>query len=187
MTSLATVRAKIVATMNAVPGIGVVHGYEAFVKTEAKLKALYVRDGKLHGWQVRRVGPTSEKPYSEGVNEVIFNWRMRGFMALEDDTETGFDDLVEDIRTAFRLDPTLGGVVTTTVFPNSAGVQLDESLPVVFAGVLCHAVTLTLATLVLVEAGTILTDPDLGTAMPATMNASGNGEPRRVTTVGAEP
>ena len=81
---------------------------------------------------------------------VLTQWRIRGFMALSDaaGTEKTFDDLIDAAADAFRADPTLGGVVFSTLNPQSdeTGLQLVQSRPVLFAGVLCHSAELNLYT-----------------------------------------
>jgi len=72
-------------------------------------------------------------------------------MSLDDadSTELTFDTLIESIRDAFRDDDSLGGLIFSTVIDNKsnqAGVQVDETAPVLFAGVLCHSARLSLTT-----------------------------------------
>ena len=145
--SLATVRAAIVAKLTAISGIGRVHNYERFATTNSAFAELYASAGKILGWHVRRVSDET-RFLSFGLREVATNWEILGYASLSDAdaTEIALDTLVESIRAAFLADDTLGGAVVTITTPNAAGVQLADSGPVMFAGVLCHSVRLTLRT-----------------------------------------
>lgn len=76
-------------------------------------------------------------------------------MSLDDETqsELAFDNLIEAARDAFREDETIGGAVETTTVDGQAGLQLDDSGPSMFAGVLCHHARLSLATIGSAEVG----------------------------------
>lgn len=147
MATLAQIRAALVAKLVAIPGIGRVHDHQPYLKTEQKLKDLYLDNGRLLGWHVRRVGTHEVSP---AVGRFIERhlWLIQGIMAFDDTgaSELAFDDLIEAIRTAIRNDETLSGLVGGTADTDSAGVQVEDSLPVLFCGVLCHSVRLTLTT-----------------------------------------
>jgi len=147
MSDLATIRAAIVAKLQGVPGIGLVHDYERFAKSNSDFQTLYTTAGALLGWHVRRVR-TVERERGIGTYTTDHLWRIAGFMALVDGaaSEKAFDDLVEAIRTAFRADDELGGVVGTCIHEEFAGIRLDDSGPVMFAGVLCHGARMSLLT-----------------------------------------
>lgn len=151
---LEAVRAAIVARLNTVPDVGVVHDYQRYAGDLRKLAALYVTEvggrPQLRGWYVSRVA-TVETSAVSGSYAATHEWVLRGYMALDDaaESEIVFDRLVEQIREAFRGDDGLGGLVGSIVFDGSegstAGVQAQLE-PVMFAGVLCHAARLTLRT-----------------------------------------
>lgn len=151
MSDLATIRAAIVAALGSVPNVGLVHSYERFAQHEKAFRDLYQSGGQLLGWNVRRRA-TRESSDALGRWTVTHEWRISGFMALNDAaaTELEFDDLIEAARDVFRADETLGGVVATTVIGDGpddpAGLQLLESGPVMFCGVLCHSARLALFT-----------------------------------------
>lgn len=147
MPTIAQVRAAILGKLNGVAGVGVVHDYERYAASMAGLTALYKSGAQLKGWHIRRVA-TEERSPAVGRYAVTHRWQMRGFWSLDDSaaTEKSFDDLVETIRDAFRLDDTLGGVVATCTAEEVAGAQVVDSGPVMFGNVLCHAVRLALAT-----------------------------------------
>jgi hypothetical protein len=139
------IRAAIAAKIRGITGAGVVHTYERYAKTMGGLKALYLApdSGVLRGWHVRRV-TTVEHQLALGRYAVDHHWQLRGLMALDDAraSEESFDLLVEQIRDAFRADDTLDGLIATMIDDQKlAGLQVEESGPVMFAGeVLCHAV-----------------------------------------------
>lgn len=152
--TLPQIRAAIRAKLAGVAEIGAVHDYERYVQRANELQALYVVsiDGQdqLRGWFVRRVA-TIEQDLAAGAGGryvVQHTWRIRGYMALNDAnaSEIVFDALIEAIRDAFRADINLGGLVSSIETEDQAGIGVDESEPVLFAGVLCHACRLSLKT-----------------------------------------
>lgn len=147
MSDPATIRAAIASTLLGVDGIGLVHRYERYAKRNEDLKALYVDGGQLLGWHIRRVS-TRESSEELGRWVTVHVWEIKGFRAIEDGeaSELAFDDLVEDIRTEFRAHDTLAGAVDSCIVGQEAGIQVRESGPVLFAGVLCHYVRLGLNT-----------------------------------------
>lgn len=150
MLDLAAIRAAIVAKLMTVPGIGLVHDYERYAKAEKDFRDIYKSGERILGWHVRRV-TTRETSKIVGRHEGLIGWRIRGYMSIDDvaQSELEFDALIEAVRAAFRSDQTLGGSVDSIVTPDGqhlAGLQLDDSGPVMFAGVLCHGCTLSLTT-----------------------------------------
>lgn len=152
--TLAQLRAAIKAKVVAVANMGQVHDYERFVKEPSKLAQLYKSSAqtgdRIYGWHIRRT-QTVERLTDVGRNYEDHAWRLRGFMSLDDAdaTEKKFDDQIELMRDAFRADLTLGGLCDThfkEANGNVAGLQLEESEPVLFCGVLCHAAKLGLVT-----------------------------------------
>lgn len=141
------IRAAIVAKLRTLPDIGVVHDYERFARGEKDFRDLYQTGDRILGWHVRRVATTEKSPVL-GRWYTSHDWEIRGFMGLDDagQSEIVFDGLIEAIREAFRLDETLGIAGLFTVDADSAGVQLADSGPVMFGGVLCHSARLTLRT-----------------------------------------
>lgn len=151
--SLADVRTALVARLRAVPDIGIVHDRERNASDLAKLKALYVSPAhnQVRGWYVRRVA-TSETGNLQALTVEQARWRIVGVMSLDDAaaSELVFDGLIEQVRTAFAVDETLGGTVDQCSEPGNSdgacGIQLDDAGPVMFGGVLCHACRLSLTT-----------------------------------------
>lgn len=152
MADLETIRAAIVTTLNSVPDIGVVHGYERYSNDREALRKHYAAriDGadQLRGWFVsRRARLNARKGY--GGPMVTNVWQIRGYMGLADAeaTEQQFDALLEAVMAAFWADQNLGGaVVTTATLDTEAALNLEEAGPVLFAGVLCHSARLILRT-----------------------------------------
>lgn len=145
------VRAGLASLLRRVPGIGVVHEYERFTKNERQFQELYVRDGQLLGWHLRR-GTVKETIFDTQVFRVRTRWHIRGLAALVDSkaSELAFDALVDQVRRTFRRFPELkneeGRGYARTLTDEGAGVAVDESGPVMFAGALCHSVKLSLVT-----------------------------------------
>lgn len=156
MTPLQDLRAAIVAKLTGIAGIGVVHDRERYAHAMDALKALYVPAGEqqLRGWFVRRLGIRETGAVANRSIQTI-TWRIQGVMALDDAarSEIAFDNLIETIGDTFRADPTLGGLARTPKpEDDDAGVQVVDSGPVMFAGVLCHAARLALTTRQLIQA-----------------------------------
>ncbi len=145
--SVTEIRDAILDKFNDVNDIGKVHNRQRYTKDQMNFRAWFIENEKLLGWTVSRKS-SKEVPEDSLYNKAVHRWQIKGYMALEDaeETEILFDDLVEKLRASFRKDETLGGVVDSTYTDGIAGLQLDDTGPVMFAGVLCHAATLTLAT-----------------------------------------
>jgi len=150
MSTAAQIRAAIVATMRTVPGIGVVQDRERYAKDMPSLKAMYQASGKgLLGWFVRRQQIVETDRIQPRSVEYL-RWRIQGVMAFDDASasELVFDDLIEQLRAAFRANDTLSGTVAQCALAGGkeAGLQLDDAGPVSFAGVVCHGARLSLVT-----------------------------------------
>lgn len=156
MSHLAVIRTAIVATLAAVPQVGVVHAYERYVRGDNKFKQLYLYtppggEQQLRGWWVRRVGTVESSPNVSPRTRNVHTWRLRGYMALNDESasELVFDELVEAVRDAVRADPTFGGVADLGPLndgDNTDGAQVVDVGPVLFCGVLCHSALLEIRT-----------------------------------------
>jgi len=152
MPTLAEIREAIRVRVAAVPNIGRVNDYERYVTQMSDLKTLYIATiagaDQLRGWHIRRV--SARESYTAVNRWVVTNdWRIRGFMALDDSaaSEKTFDNLIEAIRDSFRANPTLTAEPDYSdiqMDEDRSGVQVPESGPVMFAGVLCHAARLDL-------------------------------------------
>lgn len=143
------IRDAIKTKMLTVANVGLVHTFERYAAGQAQLQALYVSNGRLLGWSIRL--PRSQRQSDAmGRLEITHTWQITGYMALDDGatSELTFDALVEALQDAFAADETLGGLVGGTVLEEDsiAGLQRDDSGPVMFCGVLCHSAKLRLLT-----------------------------------------
>jgi len=154
--SIIVVRNAIVARLASVADIGVVQPYERYATNLSELKALYwsAPHNSVHGWFVRRPNTAERGNILANTVEQI-RWRIVGVMSLDDaaGSELVFDGLIEAVRNAFAADETLGGTVDQTAVPDDgagngeSGIQLDDTGPAMFAGVLCHVCRLGLNTI----------------------------------------
>lgn len=144
------IREAIAAKIEGVADAGIVQRHERWAQRQDKFRARYEQDSKIKGWFVRRIRRRA-RVLTYAVNEVQHSWVIRGFRSFNDESasEIEFDRLIENIVEAFRADDTLGGTVITCTTPQAAGLQLNESAPVMFAGVLCHGAELELTTITL--------------------------------------
>lgn len=141
MTTLTDVRAYLKTTLESVSGIGVVHDYERYATRNKELADLYLAGGVLNGWHIRRLA-RFENEIRHKRFEIDTRWAIRGYYAIDDSaaSEKTFDNILEAACEAFRADSTAGGEVTfTSIDANRSGLQIVDSGPVMFAGVLCHA------------------------------------------------
>lgn len=147
-------RNAIVAKMLTVPGIGNVHGFERYAKALADFAAIFTDTGRVIGWIVERVS-WRDAPGSTTHTVIDYRWRIRGYMSLDDATqsELAFHALIDQLAAAFRADERLGDAVDTTIVDGRAGLQLDDAGNVKFAGILCHGARLSLVTRCTFEVG----------------------------------
>jgi hypothetical protein len=144
------IRNAIAGVISSVPDVGQVHTFERYAKDRSDMQKFYQTGTQILGWHIRRVRTTEDSPYLQRWSRV-YRWEIRGYLSLDDSeqTELQFDNLVEDICVAFRADDTLSGLVDTCIIGKEAGIQVLESYPVMFAGVLCHSAKLALNTRVI--------------------------------------
>lgn len=155
MSALATTRLALFELLASVPGIGRVHDRERYVRDEAKFRQLYLARfngaDQLRGWWFRR-SATAEVTLGVGRRMEVHTWQIRGYMALNDDegSELAFDELIEGLRDAVRTTADdHGSDVPWQPAPFDSptdGLQVLDSGPVLFCGVLCHSALLELKT-----------------------------------------
>lgn len=142
MPTLSQIRGAIAAKIATVANIGKVHQFERFAKGEKDFRVMYEHQGQIRGWNIRRIKRTATSKVL-GVRDVVNVWRISGFMSMSDadGSELVFDGLLDDLCAAFSADEDLGGLIAGTVLenPDVAGLQIEDSGPVMFAGVLCHS------------------------------------------------
>jgi len=148
------IRQAIAGKLAAASAAAKVHQFERYAVSQKDFRAFYEQDGKVAGWFVRRVA-WSETRVASTFDILVETWRIRGFFSLDDDaqSELAVDDVIDALCDAFRNDETIGGAVDTTAVDGEAGLQGEDSGPVMFAGVLCHGVTMRLKTQRSVEVG----------------------------------
>jgi len=146
MPEAAEIRTAIQTLMQGVADMGVVHDYERYTKHPAEFRALYLEQDpdtgkdRIRGWYVRRLARREASDYN-GRTRVTMTWRIQGYVSLDDETATEkvFDALLDALVAAFRADETLGSVVDSTIVGQDAGLQIEDTGPVYFGGVLCHS------------------------------------------------
>ena len=74
------------------------------------------------------------------------------YALLDPHLSAGGFAVVQTAGRAYRLDPTLGGAAVLSP-AEGAGIDLTDSTPVVFTGVLCHSATLQLTTHAYLDSG----------------------------------
>ena len=153
MPTIDQIRAAIAATIVSAVPAAAVHDYERFAADQAKFREFYLSgaapDQRILGYHVRRAS-TREVAESTGRWSIWHRWRIRGAMAVDDAdaSEKLFDAQIETIRTAFRADESLGGLIFGMVEASTGevGIQVLDEGPVMFAGVLCHFAEMRLTT-----------------------------------------
>jgi len=134
--SEATIRAAIVALVDAVTGVGPVYGRRRWVAEVKDVKSLFVESGHLNVWFVRRkktpAGHATQGPSHESRRHTF---HIEGFYGLDDaaDSEETFTTIVERVCTAIRGNYRLSG----TCFDNGPANVEDQDYRML-AGVLCH-------------------------------------------------
>ncbi len=146
MEKIDEIRNAIAEKIAALPGIGRVHTFERFAASEKGFRALYESNGRVLGWNVRRVNTKVRRENCMWVH--IHTWSIKCFSGIDDaaESELVFDRLVEAVRRAFQEDINLGGIVESTDEGGLSGIQVEDSGPVMFSGVLCHSARLSLTT-----------------------------------------
>lgn len=149
------IRDALKALFLTVPNVGQVHRYERYFRDESKFKDCYVYTPaggtkQLRGWWLRRKA-TQESSLGVGRTLEVNTWSIRGYMSLNDEAESEleFDAVIEAMRDKVRADPTLGGICEQSPLndgDNTDGLQLLDSAPVLFCGVLCHSAVMELRT-----------------------------------------
>lgn len=152
MATLSQIRAAIKTKIEGVADAGIVHDRERYAKNAADFMALFVTNGRLAGWTIRRFATAERRP-AIGRYVVSHRWKITGYRGFDDAnaSETAFDLVIEEVRDAFRADDTLGGLIVTQksadALDGPSGIQVESSLPVMFGTVLAHQAVLRLDTI----------------------------------------
>ena len=157
--TLAQSRDALVSLLGSVPGVGIVHHRERWASSEQAFRNLYVYTAvdpsvdafgaapHIRGWYVRRIETIELTENGRVLNE--HTWHIRGYLAFQDDigSELVFDELVERMRDAVRVTPTLGlpNLLGASI-AQERGLQVASAGPVLFCGALCHSALLELRT-----------------------------------------
>lgn len=133
--SLSLIRTEIKTILSGVSAVGTkVHEYERYAKTWEDYLAFFKSDGLIKGWTITRTS-TSEAKSTTTTNMRTHTFLIRGYFSLDDTaaTELTFQDIIEDIATAFRTNPRLNGKAF-----DCDPLQVDMVGLVMFGSVLCH-------------------------------------------------
>ena len=146
---MADVRERIAAILAAVEGVGNVHQYQRWSTDLNKFRELFkYQDSQgnesINGWIITRRS-TAKREFTSSQVQKVHLFEIRGYLGMQDSgaTELAFQDLLDDIETAFDADYTLSGACETTTpewGPGSglAGLQIVDVDLRMFGGVLCH-------------------------------------------------
>lgn len=158
--SVLLIRQAIVQVLGTVPNVGMVQPYERYAANLQQLKQFYwsATHNAVRGCYVRRLSAAITGRIDDEVEHI--RWRIVSLMAIDDDaqSELTFDALLDAKATAFRADDTLNDTVAQCTVPadgggsGEAGLQLEDSGPAMFGGVLCHVARLSLNTIRYLEA-----------------------------------
>ena len=142
----ATFRDEVKTTLEAVDGIGQVYDHMRLLTHWEKFKQDAVKDGRVNIWEITRLTMEEEleTPQNQGGVEGCFQDKhligIIGHFSVDDkkESEKTFQDLIDAIVEAFRVNNTLGGTVLIPQQPQVPGIGHE-----MFASVLCHAVQIT--------------------------------------------
>jgi hypothetical protein len=138
--SEALIRAQIKTDLEAVSGIGVVHGRERFSRSIAEYFSIMTSSAKINGWVIHRQS-TGAKDYPIGHIEREYKYAIHGLYEIDDlaDSETAVQALVEAIFTKFAGDRKLGGTAQSSELLQVDSIDTDE-----LGGRLFHIVDLSI-------------------------------------------
>ncbi|MBA7676883.1 hypothetical protein ES703_85128 [subsurface metagenome] len=133
--SLSLIRDEIKSILLGVSGVGTkVHDYERYAKTWEEYLAFFKSNGLIKGWTITRTA-TPEAESTTTTNMRTHTFLIRGYYSLDDSagTEKTFQDIIENIAAAFRVNKRLNGQAF-----DSGPLQVDMVGNVLFGSVLCH-------------------------------------------------
>ena len=142
MSTYTDLRDSIVAIMQGIPDIGMVHGKVRYAADMTRYLDLFkVTLGgtpQIRGWTVTResmdVSPSS---FTSASNEEIYNMIIRGMVGLSDalDTEATLQDLADEVVHTLNTHTDMG-ISTVVDYSPAAHIRLFEVRQ--FGSVLCH-------------------------------------------------
>lgn len=132
-----TALAAVKSTLQGVANIGNVHDYVRWHKDWPNMLTMFKvtsPTSQIRTWDISRKS-TSETEKACRTNLRVHDFRIRGFMSLDDSaaTEKTFQTLLEAVAAAFRNKPTFSGTVLI-VDP----LQIENVDHVMVGDVLCH-------------------------------------------------
>lgn len=137
--SLATIRSQIKTEIETIvtTSIGTVYDYKRYSNDWVTYKNLFIRDSKVHTWEIERLSfERTEKGGSGGAEFIKHDFVIRGFYSFDDKLESDKvfqDSYVELICQEFMNNPNLGGVADIINMPISG--TLTKGM---LGEVLCH-------------------------------------------------
>lgn len=139
--------------LDGIAAIGHVYYGRPYSSNETELRNLFVHNNKINAWTIERVSFV-ESPRNLTSNLTDTTWQINGFYAydLASNSHIEFNEMVDAIRTAIRDDDDLGGVVSTCIVGDRAGIQgntIDHAWLANNITMLCHIVELILTTRIL--------------------------------------
>jgi len=141
------IQQALVDLVAAIPDIGLVQPYERYAARQAELRALYMVNGAVRGWHVKRAAWSGRRLVS-GRRLITTTWTITGFASFRDAEASELDwaAKADAIVDGYAADPTLGGLVRGLPAGEAEGVQVIELTPVMFTEILCHRARLELVT-----------------------------------------
>lgn len=150
MSVYADILADIVAKLEAVPGVGLVHDYERQAVDLAKFIALFKHEpsGQIRGWEVtRRAVPEHRRGAIFRHHRFVLN----GYLGLKDAdaTSKAMQELADAVCDAFReavpADPAAPWLYQNGDEPEESPCQVERIEDRMFGGVLCHCAEIALS------------------------------------------
>ncbi len=134
--SLQTIRDEIVTIIQGVSGVSNVHDYQRNIWDASAFRKNFVdTDNRVHAWTVTRIKTLEEIETDDHLHTRTFDFMIRGVLSMvdADATEKIFQDLVEDICSAFRGDRTINNAAADSRPPQV--LVVDHRW---FSKILCH-------------------------------------------------
>ncbi|GJM12791.1 MAG: hypothetical protein DHS20C12_11940 [Pseudohongiella sp.] len=158
MSNFTDVRNAIKAKIESVADVGTIQPRERFSKNNKELKAFYTTEigdtgeYKLIGGFLRRVTYAGQS-----ANDIYFTrkqaWEFHYLLGWDDEnnSEEEFNEKIDAIAEAFETDTTLGNVTATVSSDGTPPLDLVQSGPAMFGGVLVHYAVMKINTVFLYD------------------------------------
>ena len=143
LASYKTIADQIANTLAAVPNVGRVHKYIRLIMDREKLDelALDPSQDRVAVWMMHRESVSEELLSTNQETEIHHPFVVLGYLGFKDEdaTELIFQQLIDDIREAFRPVNTLNDVVELRFMVQARSIDYAD-----LHGVLCHRAELTI-------------------------------------------